>query len=80
MEEKQVLRIQMEHVIAELYQKMEDEYLKYKNRTEEKLVRYQELRVKDEISSKEVRYQIARINMLSVTSYTDFPATFYYQH
>lgn len=66
MEEKQILRIQMEQVISDLYQKMEDEYIKYRNRTEEKLVRYQELRAKDEISSKEVKYQVMRINMLSV--------------
>ncbi|OQV14381.1 putative Coiled-coil domain-containing protein 65 [Hypsibius exemplaris] len=65
MEEKQILRIQMEQVITDLYQKMEDEYVKYRNRTEEKLIRYQELRAKDEISSKEVKYQVMRINMLS---------------
>ncbi|GAU95677.1 hypothetical protein RvY_07260 [Ramazzottius varieornatus] len=65
MEEKQILRIQMEQVISDLYQKIEDEYIKYRNRTEEKLVRYQELRAKDEISSKEVKYQVMRISMLS---------------
>ena len=66
MEEKQILRTQMEQVITDLYQKMEDEYIKYRNRTEEKLIRYQELRAKDEISSKEVKYQVMRINVLSV--------------
>ena len=67
MEEKQILRIQTEQVISDLYQKMEDNYNKYKERTEEKLARYQELRAKDEISSKEVKYQVMRINMLSVS-------------
>ncbi|XP_055351085.1 golgin subfamily A member 6-like protein 22 [Paramacrobiotus metropolitanus] len=65
MEEKQMLRITMEHTISDLYQQMEDEYTKYKNKTEEKLIRYQELRAKDETNSKEVKYQITRINMLS---------------
>ncbi|XP_007452304.1 PREDICTED: coiled-coil domain-containing protein 65 [Lipotes vexillifer] len=64
LEEKHFLRLQLEHIVEDLWRRFQDALKSYTDATEDRKIAFETLKVKDEKSSREIEAQMKKIQRL----------------